>query len=76
MSNMFYECNSLISLPDISKWNTSNVNSLNNMFYECFSIKSLPDISKWNIVNVSNIRNMFNGCKSLIWNICLENVYH
>ena len=25
MSWMFYKCNSLISLPDISKWNTSNV---------------------------------------------------
>ena len=25
MSGMFYECNSLISLPDISKWNTSNI---------------------------------------------------
>ena len=26
MKGMFSECNSLISLPDISKWNTSNVN--------------------------------------------------
>ena len=32
MSNMFYGCNSLISLPDISKWNTSNVKSMSDMF--------------------------------------------
>jgi len=25
MSYMFYECSSLSSLPDISKWNTDNV---------------------------------------------------
>ena len=43
MSDMFKGCNSLISLPDISKWNTSNVNNMSNMFYGCNSIKSLPD---------------------------------
>ena len=25
MSCIFYECSSLLSIPDISKWNTSNV---------------------------------------------------
>ena len=29
---MFYECNSLSSLPDISKWNTSNANNMIDMF--------------------------------------------
>ena len=32
MSYMFYGCSSLISLPDISKWNTKNVNYMNSMF--------------------------------------------
>ena len=44
MKGMFSECNSLISLPDISKWNTSNVNNMNEMFSECNSLISLPDI--------------------------------
>ena len=46
MSFMFYECNSLISLPDISKWNTSNVNNMSYMFSGCNSLISLPDIPK------------------------------
>ena len=45
MSWMFYECNSLKSLPDISKWNTSNVNDMSYMFRKCNSLISLPDIS-------------------------------
>ena len=36
---MFYECESLISLPDISKWNTKNVSNMVGMFYECKSLK-------------------------------------
>ena len=46
---MFRGCKSLMSLPDISKWNTSNVKNMNFMFYECNSLISLPDISNWNI---------------------------
>ena len=42
MEAMFQECNKLISLPDISKWNTSNVNYMSWMFYECNSLISLP----------------------------------
>ena len=38
MSKMFYGCNSLISLPDISKWNTSNVNYMNFMFSGCVNL--------------------------------------
>ena len=64
MSYMFYECNSLSSLPDISKWNTSNVTDMSWMFYGCNSLSSLPDISKWNTSNVNNMGSMFSGCKS------------
>ena len=62
---MFYSCNSLNSLPDISKWNTNNVNNMSYMFSYCKSLNSLPDISKWNTNNVNNMRGMFSGCKSL-----------
>ena len=46
MSYMFYNCRLLSSLPDISKWNTNNINSMKGMFYNCYSLTSLPDISK------------------------------
>ena len=32
--SMFNGCLSLISLPDISKWNTNNGTDMDNMFYE------------------------------------------
>ena len=65
MSHMFYKCNSLISLPDISKWNTKNVTDMSDMFYNCTSLESLPDISKWDTQNVTNMSNMFYECCSL-----------
>ena len=51
---MFYECESLNSLPDISKWNTSNVNNMNWMFSGCESLYLFFDISKWNINTITN----------------------
>ena len=52
MSYIFDKCHSLISLPDISKWNTNNVIDMSWIFHGCNSIISLPDISKWNTSNV------------------------
>jgi len=65
MSNMFSNCSSLESLPDISKWNTSNANNMSYMFSNCSSLKLLPDISKWNTNNVNNMSDMFYFCESL-----------
>jgi len=65
MSYMFYDCNSLISLPDISEWDTKNVTDMSHMFYNCRSLESLPDISKWDTKNVTNISYMFYNCRSL-----------
>ena len=42
---MFNECESLISLPDISQWNTSNVTDMSYMFDGC--INCLNIISKF-----------------------------
>ena len=52
-------------LPDISKWNTTNVTLMNDLFKGCSSLMSLPDISKWNINNVKNKNDLFDGCISL-----------
>ena len=65
-SSMFSGCNTLISLPDVSKWDTLNVNSMKYMFYECNSLLSLPDISKWNTCNIFFFDSMFYNCGSLI----------
>ena len=62
---MFEGCISLISLPDISNWNTKNIINMNGLFFNCSSLKSLPDISKWNINNVNDISCMFRSCSSL-----------
>ena len=54
MGGLFAECSSLSELPDISKWNTENVTTMNGLFWKCSSLSLLPDISKWNIKNVTN----------------------
>ena len=46
MCDLFEVCIKLISLLDISKWNTSNITDMKAMFWECNSLISLPDISK------------------------------
>ena len=46
MNNMFRDCSSLLSLPDISKLNINNITDISYMFYCCSSLSSLPDISK------------------------------
>ena len=46
MEFMFCECYSLISLPDISKWNTIHVYKMDGIFYKCNLLTSLPDMSK------------------------------
>ena len=66
MSYMFHRCISLVSLPDISEWNTTNVTDMSYMFYNCRSLKSLPDISNWNTSNVTDMRYMFHRCISLV----------
>ena len=65
MSNMFYKCSSLKSLPDISKWNTNKVITMSSMFRGCSLLSNLPDISKWNTNNVFNMSYMFYRCTSL-----------
>ena len=66
MSYLFHGCSSLISLPDISKWNTNNVTYINYMFCGCLSLSSLPNISKWNINNDIRMENILNECPNLL----------
>ena len=53
-------------MPDISGWDTSNVNDIGSLFSYCQSLKSLPDLSKWNTDNATNMSYVFYGCSSLV----------
>ena len=59
MSYMFYYCNTLKSLPDFDKIDTSKVNNIEFLFSKCESLESLPDLSKWNTSNIISMRNLF-----------------
>ena len=47
MRQMFYNCSSLISLPDISKWNTNNVTNMSEMFSDCYSLIYLHNMKNF-----------------------------
>ena len=66
IDEMFSHCSSLISLPDISKWNTDNITGMRYLFCDCSSLVSLPDISKWNTDNINDMVGIFWNCTSLI----------
>ena len=62
MKCMFSECYSLSLLPDISKWNISNIKFMGGMFSNCISLLFIPDISK---LDIKKTNDMFKGCISL-----------
>ena len=62
LSSIFSNCLSLSSLPDISKWNTNNVNDIYEMLRNCISLSSLPDITKWNTNKIRDMENMNLNC--------------
>ena len=64
-SSMFDGCESLISINNISNWNTYNVKNMISMFRGCKYLESLPGINDLNTDNVEYMNNMFSGCISL-----------
>ena len=48
MFKMFCNCLSLSSLPDISKWNTDNVNDMNGMLDNCILLLNISNSQKNN----------------------------
>ena len=53
------------TLPDISKWDLSNVNNISRLFDGCSLLKKIPDISNWNTNKIKDIHEMFLGCSKL-----------
>ena len=52
-------------IPDISKWNTSNISDMSYLFDKCKTLKELTDISKWNFRKDIDISNIFKDCIKL-----------
>jgi len=67
ISCMFSNCKNLISIENISNWDTENIMNMSFLFHNCSQLTSLPDISNWNISNVRNINNMLSGCSQLLY---------
>ena len=42
---MFSGCNSLVSLPDISKWIIFDIDNSLNIFNDCFLLEDQPNLS-------------------------------
>ena len=53
---MFGGCSSLEELPDISKWDISNIKNISGLFDRCEKLKNIPDIS---------MKDLFYSCSSL-----------
>ena len=66
MEYLFKGCVSLQFLPDISKWNTSNVEMMDKIFKNCESLVYIPNITKWNLKNLQRKNNLFEDCFSLL----------
>ena len=59
MKEMFFNCSSLIKIPDISIWKSEKLKDINNMFDSCDNLIGIPDIFKWNIDKVNAIKMNF-----------------
>ncbi len=63
---LFCGCSLLISLPNISKWNTINVKYMTKMFEGCLSLPYIPNITIFLSTTISNKNNIFNDCLTAI----------
>ena len=59
MSDLFYDCWSLINVPNL---NTIRVTNMTNMFTQCKNIVNIPN---FNTSNVTNMYGIFDGCQNL-----------
>ena len=51
---MFSKYTLLISIPDISKWNTQNLEEMIGIFSDCYLLLYSLDLSKWYNYNNKN----------------------
>ena len=71
---VFYNCQKLTTIGDVSGWNTGKIINLKDAFNNCKLINSL-DVSDWDVSKVLSFQTTFADCKSLtsldvsIWDI-------
>ena len=65
MSYMFHECNTLISISNISNYDFSFVKNISYMFSKCHSLSDFSEISKLNTSNIKNMSGVFNDCRNV-----------
>lgn len=82
MTSMFEDCAQITTIPNINKWNTSNVKSMTAMFERATQFNQ--DISGWNVSNVESMHFMFQEAKAFNQNLgtwvitgeaALENIF-
>ena len=56
LSEMFFSCTNLTTIPFINSWDTSNVTNMSDMFSNSNFNQPLVD---WDVSNVTNMSNMF-----------------
>ena len=77
MSEMFINCNNLISVNGISNLKKTKIINQYKMFYNCSSLISIPDIDKWDISTDIDRYLIFYNCISLIYfpNSIIKKIY-
>lgn len=66
-NSTFYNCSSLLNVPDLSDFNANGaVQVFRSMFQNCTSLTSAPDLSHVTSVATSGMYQMFRNCISLV----------
>ena len=58
---MFYKCEKLKFVGDLSNWDVSNAEDMYSMFDNCEKLKSVGDLSDWDVSGVKSMTWMFDN---------------
>lgn len=64
LTNMFYQCQSLENL-DVSKWKTSNVDSITGFVNHCKKLKTIKGLENWDYKKLEWVTGAFADCPVL-----------
>lgn len=67
MSQMFQNCSSITTIPNLNSWIVSSVTSMDYMFYGASNFNQ--DISGWDVSNVTVMNNMFYGASKFNYSL-------
>ena len=64
MSEMFFGCEKIESIPFAGFFQTENIKNMSHMFYDCYALENL-DLSTWRTYFVEDMSYMFANCEKL-----------